>query len=159
MVSGFRMGSTVEKVEVSGVVVRGHRVASGNAEDSPYPAGTIALQTPFFRARGVDVGRFFPGTINVSISPQQVSEIRPKVTLDRVQWVSDVPPETFSFLDCVLNFETVCYHGLVYYPHPETKVRHFQSKSIIEVLMPKVPSLTYGSRVVLFLDSSEISFA
>ena len=37
-----------------GVVVAGHGVASGRASDSPFAAGTIELQAPHFRARGLD---------------------------------------------------------------------------------------------------------
>ena len=51
---------------IVGTVVEGHRVASGAAEDSPYPKGTIEMQTPFFLERGLDLRPFYPATIGVS---------------------------------------------------------------------------------------------
>jgi hypothetical protein len=47
----------------------GHQVASGLAVNNPYPAGTIAMQTPFFKALGLDLSGFYVGTLNVSIAP------------------------------------------------------------------------------------------
>jgi hypothetical protein len=35
---------------LTGTVVPGYGVASGRSADSPYPAGTIAMQAPLFRA-------------------------------------------------------------------------------------------------------------
>jgi hypothetical protein len=35
--------------------VSGHGVASGQAAASPYPAGTIALQSPHFASLGLDL--------------------------------------------------------------------------------------------------------
>jgi hypothetical protein len=55
---------------VTGFVCQGFRVASGQTTDSPYPAGTIAMQVPFFRDRGLDLSRYFLGTLNVSIAPK-----------------------------------------------------------------------------------------
>ncbi len=46
-------------------VRQGHGVASGRAPDSPYPAGTIALQAPLFARHGLDLSPFFPGTLNL----------------------------------------------------------------------------------------------
>jgi hypothetical protein len=37
-----------DSMRISGIVVQGHQVASGSAESSPFPAGTIELQAPMF---------------------------------------------------------------------------------------------------------------
>ena len=45
-------------LEVSGRVCSGHGVASGRSAGqphNPYPAGTIAMQMPYFKALGLDV--------------------------------------------------------------------------------------------------------
>ena len=39
--------------DIRGTVIAGHGVASGRASDSPYPAGTISLQRPFFQDLGL----------------------------------------------------------------------------------------------------------
>lgn len=52
-------------------------MASGRAPDSPYPAGTIALQAPFFREHGVDLSPYFPGTLNVDLAPRLPPAPRP----------------------------------------------------------------------------------
>ncbi len=44
---------------VEGIIERGHQVASGMASDSPYPKGTIEMQTPFFQNLGLDLSAFF----------------------------------------------------------------------------------------------------
>lgn len=55
---------------LTGIVKPGHQVASGNAQDSPYEQGTLAMQLPFFRDLGLDLSGFFLATLNVSIAPQ-----------------------------------------------------------------------------------------
>ena len=60
---------------LSAVLLDGHGVASGRAvhagesRTSPYPKGTIAMQSPFFAALGLDLSPFWPGTLNLSFSP------------------------------------------------------------------------------------------
>ena len=49
------------------------------------------------------------------------------------------------------------YEGWIYYPHPETKERHFQSRSIVEVIMPFIPGLEYGSAVELDVKVGEVA--
>ena len=45
-----------EWVQVKGIIRPGHQVASGQSSQSPYPQGTIALQTPFFQSLGLGTG-------------------------------------------------------------------------------------------------------
>ena len=49
-----------------GELVAGHGVASGRANDSPSPAGTIQLQRPHFAAAGIDLSPFEPATLNLA---------------------------------------------------------------------------------------------
>ena len=46
--------------------------------------------------------------------------------------------------------------GYVYYPHPDTKPRHFQPPSVIEVIAPLIEGIAYGSPVRLEVDPSEV---
>ena len=141
---------------VRGVIRRGHGVASGSAAISPYPGGTLALQIPLFKQQGVDLSGFFCGTLNVDISPLRFQLTNPEVTLRKVAWTDRIPPEDFSFCPCLLEALRATHRALVYYPHPETKVEHFQNESVIEVLAPFIPHLGIGSRVRLRLRSSQV---
>lgn len=143
---------------VVGTVVRGHGVASGNNPDSPFPAGTITLQRPVFAALGLDLSTVHPATINIDLAPATYSVRRPAHTFVDVRWTDVHGPETFSFLTCVLTQRGTpqAYTGWVYYPHPETKPMHDQPATVLEVLMPHLPGLTYGDVVTLTLDPAEI---
>ena len=143
-------------VITNGIVKPGHQVASGLAADSPYPRGTIEMQMPYFRNLGLDLAAFFPGTLNVSVSPYTVIVKSPEYTFPNLQWSSENPPETFSFSRCRLTFNDNEYDGLVYYPHPETKIRHFQDPSILEILAPPIADICYDSAIQIAVNSAEI---
>lgn len=141
---------------VSGIVQQGHGIASGQAADSPYPESSIQLQQPHFQALGLDLSPYFLGTLNISIAPHQFVMQSPAYTFPLVRWTERHPPETFSFSPCQIEFGGQSYEALVYYPHPETKERHFQNPSILEILAPRIGGIEYGDRVVLGLNSAEI---
>jgi hypothetical protein len=139
---------------VSGTVVEGHRVASGPSKEYPY--GSLERQKPFFKAGGLNLDRFFLGTLNVSIAPLRFEMFRPAYTFRQIAWTDLHPPEDFSFSLCRVHFRDREYEGYVYYPHPETKIRHFQNPSLIEVITEKIPGIGYGTRLELALDPAEI---
>jgi hypothetical protein len=142
---------------VRGIIERGHQVASGIASDSPYPKGTIEMQTPFFQKLSLDLSAFFPGTLNISINPKTFTIQQPEYTFKTVKWHQKYPAEDFSFSACRVIFQEITYAGLVYYPHPETKIRHFQDPAIVEVLVSSfVPQIHYGDRVILEVNPGEI---
>lgn len=146
-------------LSLPGVVVRGHGVASGQAPDSPYPRGTIELQLPFFRALGLDLSPYFPATLNVSIAPLTFQMRAPEYTFRHVAWTDRHPPEHFSFSRCRVTFNDHRYAGWVYYPHPETKQRHFQNPSLLEIIAPRIPDLDYGAKVVVAVNPREIALS
>lgn len=129
---------------IHGVILRGHRVASRPSKDYPYPA--LAKQLPFFKERGLDLDQYFLGTLNISISPLRFELFKPEITFPLVLWTDLHPPETFSFSQCIISFESREYPGLIYYPHPETKIRHFQDPSLIEVISKQIPGLIMGKK-------------
>jgi len=141
---------------VNGIIQPGHQVASGNALESPYPRGTIEMQTPFFQALGLDLTPFFQGTLNVSISPKTFELLKPEFTFRQVKWIENNPPEDFLFSRCRVLFEEQKYEGFIYYPHPETKIRHFHNPSIMEILAPLIPEIGYGSRVAIAYNPLEV---
>ena len=111
----------------SGVIVPGHRVASGTGGDPRYPGGTIAMQKPYFMAAGFDIDKYYNGTLNIR-TEHKFRLVEPEFTVEHMRWCQD-PAETFSFVRCQLyNARGLMERkvpGLVYYPHPETKPLHF----------------------------------
>ncbi len=144
---------------VAGVVVRGYGVASGQGAGNPYPAGTIVLQQPFFAARGLDLTPYHLGTLNVSIAPATFQMLQPAYLFRQVEWTTLHPPEDFSFAQCRLTFNATRYDGWVYYPHPETKERHIQHPSMLELIMPSVPQIGYGDAVHITLPTNEVAIS
>ena len=145
--------------KVTAQVIKGYGVASGKALDSPYPAGTISLQQPYFRNLGLDLYHLHPATLNLSVAPKQMQVVNPKYTFRKVNWIDGYPPEDFSFSECKILFCEKLYKGYIYYPRPETKIGHFQSPSVVEVICQSIPAISYGSTVELVYLDQEINIA
>ncbi len=143
--------------KITGVIKSGHRVASGLGEDSPYDRGTIEMQLPFFKQLGLDLSSYFSGTLNISIAPHTFEVKRPQYTFKNVKWHPNYPAETFSFSPCQIIFNDLSYSGLIYYPHPETKIGHFQDASVLEAIALPIPNIAYGERVLLAVNPQEIA--
>jgi len=139
---------------VSGLVTEGYRVASGPSKDYPY--GSLEKQIPLFKERGLDLERFYYGTLNVSISPYSFELFAPEYTFRQVVWTDLHPPEDFSFSACTVRFKGREYAGYVYYPHPETKQRHFESASVLEIISMFIEGIHYGDPLELVLNPQEI---
>ena len=135
--------------------MRGHQVASRPSKDYPY--SSLEKQKPFFKALGLDLYEYFNGTLNISIAPYEFKMIRPELTFELVEWTDLHPPEHFSFSRCKVIFRNVEYDGWVYYPHPETKLRHFQNPSLLEVIAMPIPEIQYGDEVDVLVNGEEIS--
>lgn len=138
------------------IVMEGHGVASGKAKNSPYPKGTIEMQTPHFQRLGLDVSNFFSGTLNLSIAPYVFKCVNPEYTFRSVNWAEGFSSEDFSFSQCELIYRTDSFTGYIYYPHPQTKIGHFHSNSLIEVISEEIPGIQYGDVVTLKYQAKEI---
>ncbi|RMD85462.1 MAG: hypothetical protein D6808_05205 [Candidatus Dadabacteria bacterium] len=134
-------------VTIKGKVIEGSRVASGKAPDNPFPGGTIELQAPKFLQRGLDLTGFYLATINVSIKPYAFKVRDPLYTFKGIRWCDEHPPENFSLSPCSIVVEGSRYNALLYYPHPETKVKHFKDSSTLEIIAPYIEGLCYGKEV------------
>ena len=88
---------TAQLSQWQGRLVAGHGVASGRAADSPYPAGTIALQTPHFLSLGIDLTPYQPATLNLDFAPGVWRLRDPDHHVPLLHWTDQHPPETFSF--------------------------------------------------------------
>lgn len=138
-------------------VVSGHRVASGLNGNPRFPGGTLRMQMPHFLARGLDLSKFHTGTLNVSISPRRYRIVRPRLTFREVQWHPTEPAEDFSFLDCrLVSVEARQVNGLIYFPHPETKPEHFQQPDVLELLLPFITGLDYGTILRLEIPAAQM---
>ncbi|MEK7953985.1 hypothetical protein [Luteolibacter soli] len=158
------MKPSAETTEAAGwrtlraTVVPGHQVASGNNRNPLFPGGTIRMQVPHFRALGLDLSEFHPGTINISIAPNRYQVLEAAVTLREVQWHPTEPAEDFSFFDVeVTAGEGAPVRGYIYYPHPDTKPTHFQSPDVLELLLPFVSGIEYGAAIKLKVRENQLS--
>lgn len=145
----------MRQTRVRGRIVEGYRVASGPSADYPY--GALSRQRPLFASRGLDLSNYFNGTLNIDISPHTFKLVRPEFTFYNVKWTDLHPPEHFSFSRCKVIFKEVEYDGWVYYPHPETKLRHFQNPSLLEVIAEEIKDIQYGDKVEVSMNPQEIS--
>ncbi len=143
-------------IAVNGAVQPGHRVASGQGGDPRYPGGTLRLQFPKFAAMGLDLTDVLAATLNISIQPLRWIMHAPQFVFKAVSWTTHHPPEDFSFSRCEVVFEERRTSGWIYYPHPETKIDHFQDASMMEVLAPRIPHIGYGARVQLWINGNEV---
>lgn len=142
-------------IRVHGRIVEGYRVASGPSADYPY--GALDRQRPIFASRGLDLSDYFNGTLNIDIRPHKFKLIKPEFTFHNVEWTDLHPPEHFSFSRCKVIFREVGYDGWVYYPHPETKLRHFQNPSLLEVIAMGIKDIHYADEVDALVNAEEIS--
>jgi hypothetical protein len=139
---------------LTGVLMRGHQVAS--RPSAAYPYSSLEKQKPYFRDLGLDLTAFFNGTLNISIAPLEFKMIKPEFTFPLVEWTDLHPPETFSFSRCKVRFEGREYSGWVYYPHPETKKTHFQNPSLIEVITDEIANIKYGDAIEIEVNPQEV---
>jgi hypothetical protein len=140
---------------IHGILVEGYRVASGPSKDYPY--GALDRQRPLFKARGLDLDGYFNGTLNIDICPFTFTIVKPEFTFQHIEWTDLHPPEHFSFSHCKVIYKEVEYDGWVYYPHPETKLRHFQNPSLLEVIAKPIPKIVYGDELDVRINTDEIA--
>jgi len=145
---------TTHWTSLLGRIVRGYRVASGPSKDYPY--GALDRQRPIFKARGLDLSGCFNGTLNIDIRPCTFKLVRPEFTFHHVEWTDLHPPEHFSFSRCKVIYQETEYEGWVYCPHPETKLRHFQDPSLLEVIAVPIPGIQYGDEAQVLVNAEEI---
>lgn len=140
-----------DRLRMDGIVVTGHGVASGRADDPRFPDGTLAEQFPLFAAEGIDLHGLQRATLNIAVDGVLMLDAPDTtVTLD---WTPQLPPETFSFLQCVVEVDGGRHDAMIYRPHPETKADHHQPDNVVEVLAPPLGSLE-GRTVVLEVDGA-----
>ena len=146
------------KLIVEGKVISGYGVASGKGNDSRYPNGTLILQLPYFKEKGLDLSGFYRGTLNIDIRPHMFTIKKPTYYLKDIDWSDHIPPENFYFFEVTLLFKERKYEGLIYMPDPKTKTDHHQINTMLEIMMPFVEGIENGSSVKLEIAEECISF-
>lgn len=141
-------------VRAGGIVVRGHRVASGACGDPRFPAGTIAAQLPFFAALIPGFAAYLrgpahPGTINLRFAARRVRILRPEHHLRAIAWTAAFPPEDFFLARSTVTLGGVGHPAYAYIPDPRTKPDHHQAADVVELLARFIPGLAYGDRAEL----------
>ena len=142
-------------IRLPGRILAGHGVAGGRP-DSPFPAGTIELQAPFFRERGLDLAGFHLATLNVCTAPVRIHVEHPVHRFEDLRWTSVHGPETFEFVRVELWLRKRAVRGWGYRPTPETKAANPHPPEILEVIVPFLPEVPDSGRVVLGVDPREV---
>jgi len=99
------------------------------------------------------------GTINLDIAPFTYKIVRPKYFFENIAWSDHIPPENFYFFDVSLHLRGAVHKGLIYMPDPKTKEQHLQKPSVLELLLPKISGLDYGSTVVIEVKEDQLEIA
>ena len=105
------------------------------------------MQAPFFKERGLDLSGFHRDTEHLGCSAEiSNSQCSSSFLIGSVD--VQTPARAFLLSACWLTFRNQRYAGLIYYPHPETKARHHQNDSVIEVLAPWIEGIQYGDHLI-----------
>lgn len=146
-------------MKVEGKIIPGYGVASGKGRDSRYPEGTLRLQYPFFKKRGLNLENYFLGTLNIDISPFTYKIGMPDYFFEAVDWSDHIPPENFYFFNITLIFEGNRHQGLIYMPGPETKVDHEQLSTVLEIIAPPLENIHTGQIIHLEIDEESLEIS
>ncbi|TQV73717.1 hypothetical protein FLL45_12670 [Aliikangiella marina] len=144
--------------EIEARLVSGYQIASGLADDSPYPSGSIELQIPYFKQLGLDLSDYYAATLNLDISPYAFEIREPDYFFPQVKWYQGVS-ENFLFVECRLIHLKKAHSGHIYYPDPKTKPAHLHSRSLIEVIAPFIPGIQVHDKMVVEVDESKLSIS
>jgi hypothetical protein len=141
----------------AGMVVTGHGVASGMANDARFPDGTLALQFPHFRAAGIPVDGLAAATINVEV-PGRFAPHSPGYRIVDLEWLEGYPAETFDFFSARVAHQGMVHSALVYRPDPTTKPEFDQPEHVVEVLAPQLEGVAPGTALSVWIDPAEGRF-
>lgn len=124
-------------------LISGYQIASGKSKDNPYGCGSLQLQLPLFCQHGLPFESLFAGTLNLDLGANSISWVRVWESVSDLQWHKEFPAESFLFAPCEIKHAEQQHSAFIYYPDPETKIGHFQSKHTIEVIAEFIPGLNY----------------
>ncbi|MBN2411168.1 hypothetical protein JXQ31_05695 [candidate division KSB1 bacterium] len=141
---------------VTGIIIEGQKYTSGMTDNNLYPGGTLSMQTPFFKRKGLNLSENFLATINVNIKPSTFVVNNPEFIFPDVKWSPEHDAETFSFSRCKIIHEGLAIEAFVFYHIQQKKRGLFIEDSVFEIIAPYIPGIRYGDRLVLELNPDEI---
>lgn len=142
--------------KIEGKIIPGYGVASGKGKDPRYPEGSLRMQYPHFKERGLDLDAYYLGTLNVDIAPNSYKIKKPEYFFDGIEWSTHIPPENFYFFEVTLFYKNKGYDGLIYMPDPKTKADHKQLTTVLEVILPAIEGISTNDRVSLEINEESI---
>jgi len=148
--------SPKEFIIVSGMVIEGEKFTSGIAANNPYPCGTLTMQAPYFKQRGLNLKENFQATINVNIKPGTFVMNNPEFIFPDVKWCPEHDAETFSFSRCRIIHEELAIDAFVFYHKKRNKKEQSIEDSVFEIIAPYIPGIHYGDQVVIEVNPDEI---
>lgn len=143
-------------IRIEGKIIPGYGVASGKGKDPRYPEGTLRIQYPYFKERGLDLDTYYLGTLNVDIAPKSYKVKKPEYFFEGIDWSEHIPPENFYFFKVALFYKNKRYDGLIYMPDPETKADHEQLTTVLEVMLPAIEGISTNDLVSLGINEEYI---
>lgn len=130
-------------------VMKGHRVASGMANDPRFIQGTITTQIPYFKTLGLDLSGYYPGTLNAKFACTEVALKHFDYQFTQVKWHKSMAAESFNFCRCQIINRNKTYKALIYQPVALTKTEHFHPKNQLELIAPLITNVKYGDRLII----------
>ncbi|MDE2028945.1 MAG: hypothetical protein KGI97_00105 [Alphaproteobacteria bacterium] len=165
-------------LRIEATIKQGYRVGSGTSAVDPRfneDGGTIRLQSPEFKKRGLDCDAYFGGkideawvcgTLGCDLTPRTVTILKPEYHFTGVRWTDKhdkpgEPPVTENFFlsPAQIEFGGNSYKALLYIPDPATKPGHFHPPTTLEVIAQKVPDIAYGDRAALFYNPGAVQIS
>jgi hypothetical protein len=149
--------------KINATVIRGYRLSSGDQPEDPrFPGGTLRMQKPLFAEAGFDLDRYFAGeyvigTLNLSVAPVVVRVKQPEVFLAGIKWSPVFPAENFYLSPAQIVHNGTIYQALLYIPDPATKVDHFPTPSMLEVIAQPIAGIGYGDATTLIYNPEAVA--
>ena len=138
-----------------GIVVEGHRIASGLS-----PTGkdglnaTVVQQQKFFIESGLPgAADYYAGTLNVNLQGYTF-EITEPTHVVTCEWHPGIV-ETFYFVPVELEHGDMRHSGHIYFPLP-SEVQN-RNHEVVELLLPRIEGIQYGDEVVLHFPQKHVN--
>ena len=114
------------------------------------------MQNPYFQALGLDLSHYHRGTLNIT-SLRTGIRARAAPDFPRSKMASHRTRGDFSFFDVrLIRPGALPSEGLIYFPHPDTKPKHFQQPDVLELLLPFVNGLSYSTEIRLEVPTEQM---
>ena len=136
-------------ISVETTLTKGHGVASGTSNSSPFTEGTIKMQKVMLHENGIDLKGCYLGTLNLDTSPYTVIHSKPQTTINDVLWCKGWPTETFYLSPCDVSYGRQAHSGFLYTVAATSRMAHHHPKNVLEVISKPITDLFIGAKLTL----------